>query len=97
MSQSLPDLQMSTREAAVSGPGATDPVVRRQVADGAPPPELTLLVQKIRNHAYKVTDEDLDALRARYPEDQLFELIVAAAIGASESRMKAALAALERA
>ena len=42
-----------------------------------------------------MTDEDIDALRARFSEDQLFEVIVAAALGAAEFRLTAALNALE--
>src|SRR5438034_7801380 len=90
-------LQAATRAAAIDAQGSTDNAVRRQVASGAPPPELAVLVQKIRDHAYRVTDADLDALRARYTEDQLFEVIVAAALGAAEDRLKAALAAVEAA
>ena len=52
-------------------------------------------MRKIREHAYKVTDADIDALRDRYSEDQLFELIVAAALGAAEYRLHRALAALD--
>ena len=88
-------LQAATRAAAIDAQGSTDNAVRRQVASGAPPPELAVLVQKIRDHAYRVTDADVDALRARYSEDQLFEVIVAAALGAAEDRLKAALAAVE--
>ena len=69
--------------------------VRRQVALGQAPAELAALVQKIRDHAYRVTDADIDALRARYTEDQLFELIVAAALGAAEHRLQRALALLQ--
>ena len=90
-------LQTATRHAVVDGPGSTDAAVRRQVAAGQPPSELALLVQKIRDHPYRVTDADVDALRDRYSEEQLFELTVAAALGASEDRLKAALAALEAA
>jgi alkylhydroperoxidase family enzyme len=57
--------------------------------------ELAALVQKIFDHAYRVTDDDVDALRSHYSEGQLFELVVAAAVGAAEYRLKAALAALE--
>jgi hypothetical protein len=71
------------------------PSVRRQIAAGEPPPELESLVSKIRDRAYTVTDQDLDALRSRYSEDQLFEVIVAAAVGAAEHRLKSALAVLE--
>ena len=90
-------LQVETHQAVVDGPGAVDTAVRRQVAAGQPPAELAVLVQKIRDHAYRVTDADIDTLRARYTEDQLFELIVAAALGAAEDRLKAALAAVEAA
>ena len=97
MPQPLSHLQAATRQAVVDGPGSTDSALRRQVASGQPPSELVILVQKIRDHAYKVTDDDMDALRAHYTEDQLFELMVAAAVGAAEYRLKAALAALEEA
>ncbi len=79
----------------MDGPGVVNADVRRQVAAGQPPSELAVLVQKIRDHAYEVSDADVDALRARYSEDELFELIVAAALGAAEDRLKAALAAVE--
>ena len=97
MPQPLSHLQAATRQAVVDGPGSTDSALRCQVASGQPPSELAILVQKIRDHAYKVTDDDVDALRAHYSEDQLFELMVAAAVGAAEYRLKAALAALEEA
>ena len=97
MTQSFSRLEAATRRAVVDGPGSTDTTIRRQVASGQPPPELAVLVQKIRDHAYRVTDADVDALRGRYSEDQLFELIVAAALGAAEDRLKAAMAALEAA
>jgi alkylhydroperoxidase family enzyme len=67
----------------------------RQVAAGQPPDELRSLVRKIRDGAYTVTDADVDRLRHTYTEDQLFELILAAAIGAAEIRLNAALAAIE--
>lgn len=95
MPRSLSDLQAATRYSVIDGPGSTDSALRRQVASGQPAPELAILVQKIRDHAYKVTDNDIDTLRARYSEEQLFEVMVAAAVGAAEYRMKAALAALE--
>ena len=94
---SLSQLQAVTRNAVIDGHGSTDVVLRQQVASGQPPPDLAVLVRKIRDHAHRITDADLDALRARYSEDQLFELIVAAAIGAAEDRLKAALAAVEAA
>jgi hypothetical protein len=94
---SFSQLQTATRDAVIDGHGSTDSTLRRQVASGQAPPELVVLVQKIRDHAYRVTDADVDVLRSRYGEDQLFEVIVAAAVGAAEDRLKAALAAVESA
>lgn len=94
MPQPLSQLQAATRDTVLDGAGVTEVAVRRQVASGQPPAELAVLVQKIRDHAYQVTDRDVDALRARYSEDELFELMIAAAIGAAEYRLTAAVAAL---
>ena len=78
------------------GPGQTDPALRRALADNkAVPPELAPLVDKIHRHAYKVTDEDLARLRATHGDDELFEIVVSAALGASRNRLAAGLAALE--
>jgi hypothetical protein len=92
---SLADLQRATRKAVLDGPGRTDPSLRQQVALGQPPPDLADVIAKIRAHAYRVTDADVDALRATYSDDQLFEVIVAAALGAAEHRLQRALAAVE--
>jgi len=69
--------------------------LRDAIARGNPPPDLKVLVEKIRAHAYTVTDQDLDSLRTRYSEDPLFEIIVAAAFGAASDRLAAAHQALE--
>jgi len=87
----------STAAALLKGSGATPPELRQAVASGNPPPELKALVQKIRTRAYTVTDQDLDALRSRYTEDQLFEIIVSAVFGAASDRLMAAHRALEEA
>jgi hypothetical protein len=97
MAHELAALQRATHDTVLEGPGDVDRSIRRQVAHGEPPPELRALVRKIRDHAYRVTDADVDALRAHYSEDQLFEVIVAAAVGASEHRLQRALAMLEAA
>ena len=95
MPGSLDALQRATHRTVLEGPGLTDAALRQQVARGQPPPELEALVRKIREHAYRVTDADVDALRSRYTEDQLFEIIVSAAVGAAEHRLRRAMAALE--
>jgi hypothetical protein len=88
-------LRRATAAALLEGSGTTPADLRQAIAAGAPPPELKTLVEKIRARAYMVTDQDLDALRTRYSEDQLFEIIVAAAFGAASERLAAAHQALE--
>jgi hypothetical protein len=85
----------ATASALLSGSGTTQPELRQAIARGNPPDELNTLVQKIRSCAYTVTDDDLDALRSRYSEDQLFEIIVAAAFGAARERLEAVHRALD--
>jgi alkylhydroperoxidase family enzyme len=97
VSDRLRELQEATAETVLRGPGTTPPELRQAVARGEPPGELAALVDKIRRHAYRVTDEDLTALRDRYTEDQIFELVVAAALGAAEARLRAGMRALEEA
>ncbi len=91
------ELKDATAAALLRGPGASPPELRQACARGEPPDELRALVEKIDRHAYKVTDEDLAALRAKYSDDQLFEIIVAAAFGAAGRRLDAGLRALEEA
>jgi hypothetical protein len=59
---------------------------------------LSTLVHKVARHAYRVTDEDFAAVRvARLSEDQTFEIVVCAAIGAATRQYDIALVALEAA
>ena len=52
------------------------------------------MIAKIRANAYKVTDEDIEALKqAGRSEDEIFELTCAAAVGVSIHRASRALAA----
>ena len=56
------------------------------------------LVDKVAKHAYRVTDEDIAAAReSGLSEDQVFEIVVCAAIGEATRQYDAALAALEAA
>lgn len=57
---------------------------------------LQTLVEKVRKHANTVTDEDISAVRASgLSEDQIFEIIVCAAIGQAARQYETALAALD--
>jgi hypothetical protein len=95
MGDSLDALKDATAAALLGGPGGSPAELRQACARGEPPAELRELVEKIDRHAYRVTDEDLAALRARYSEDQLFEIIAASAFGAADRRLRAGLRALE--
>ncbi len=51
---------------------------------------------KLRRQAYRITDEDIAQLMALgYNEDEIFEVTVAVALGASMERLRAALDAIE--
>jgi alkylhydroperoxidase family enzyme len=59
------------------------------------PPDMRNYLQKVRLHAYKVTDRDVDELKAAgYTEDEIFEHTVSAATAAGLERLDAALETL---
>jgi hypothetical protein len=71
----------SERRAAFSNSGLAEP--------------LGALADKVARHAYKVTDEDINAARVSgVSEDQVFEIVVCAAIGQATRQYETALAAL---
>ena len=88
-------LQQATVQAVLHGPGTTAPELRQAVARADGPEDLRALLAKVRTEAATVTDEDWAPLRAKYSEDELFELVVAGVVGTAERRLDAALAALE--
>lgn len=56
------------------------------------------LFDKVAQHAYRVTDDDIAAAKASgLSEDQIFELVVCAALGQAQRQLDAALAALAEA
>ncbi len=82
----------------LDGPGETDPAIRYAAAEEVGmADDLRVLVEKIHRHPYRVTDEEIAALQAKYGDDRLFEIIVSAAVGASRRRLMAGLRALEEA
>ena len=63
--------------------------------DREAPPELAPYLDKVRKNAYKVTDEDIQALRdAGYSEDVIFEQTVSVAVAAGLERLRAGLEVL---
>lgn len=94
------------REAVLAGPGETSPEERQRVAGWSGNPEqgplsrqvtepLASVLTKVTRYAYKVTDEDIQALKgAGYSEDAIFELVTSAAVGAAMRRYEQGMAAL---
>jgi len=81
------------------GDGRASHAQRRAAFDNAGLAEpLSTLIDKVAKHAYKVTDDDIAAARAAgLSEDQIFEIVVCAAIGQATRQYDTALAALDAA
>jgi len=59
------------------------------------PPELASYLDKVRRHAYKTTDQEVEALKAAgFSEDEIFEHTVSAAAAAGFERLAMALETL---
>lgn len=85
-------------EGVLQGPGESDPAVRRAAAKGTGvPADLQALIDKIHQHAYRVKDDDIARVQTKYGDDQTFEIVVSAALGASRKRLLLGLRALEEA
>jgi alkylhydroperoxidase family enzyme len=59
------------------------------------PPDFDGYLDKVRRHAYRVTDADVEALKAAgHSEDEIFEQTISAAVAAGLERLEAGLRAL---
>ena len=91
-------LRQAVVDRAVKGEGKAAAEQRRAAYDNdkatiAPP--VRELIYKVAHHAYKVTDEDVKAAQtAGVSEDELFELVVCAALGQSMRQLDAAYGAI---
>ena len=94
MGEKWASLRRVTVDAALRGAGSTSATLRQALARGEAPEDLKGLVGKIRSQPYRVTDEDLAALRSRYSEDEIFEIVLATTVGVAGEKLDAALAAL---
>jgi len=76
--------------------GKAPPELRQAAFENAGLGEpMRTLIEKVACHAYRVTDDDVAAVRtASLSEDQLFEIVVCAATGQASRQCKAALDAL---
>jgi alkylhydroperoxidase family enzyme len=83
----------------LDGPGMTQPTQRLAAfaGDGLTDP-LRELLRKVAARAHAVSDADIERVRASgLSEDEVFELVVCAAIGQAVRQHDAALSALARA
>ena len=59
------------------------------------PRDFDAYLEKVRGHAYSITDQDVQELKdAGYSEDEIFEHTVSAAVAAGIERLNAALETL---
>ena len=90
------DFRRRLVDAVLNTPGDTQPDVRRAVLERATAPGvLGPYVSNVTRHAYKITDTEVAQLRhAGHSDDSLFEITVAAAVGAALYRLDRGMAAL---
>jgi len=71
--------------------GATVRMLREAALRGADVPDpWTKYVEKVRQASYRITDQDVeDVLAASRSEDAVFEMTLAAAVGAGTDRLEA--------
>ncbi|HET6975470.1 MAG TPA: hypothetical protein VFI24_04055 [Pyrinomonadaceae bacterium] len=81
------------RHAVLSGPGSLPSQVRQAISEGAlVSGALEGFVRKLTAAASTLTDDDISELhRAHYTDDQIFEAIVSAAVGAGIFRLECVL------
>jgi hypothetical protein len=99
MSESATQLRHAVVEGSVRGPGHARVAERQAAFDNVETPaSCRALLDKVARHAYKVTAEDVAGAKvAGASEDQIFELVVCAALGQATRQLDAAFAALEAA
>ena len=83
----------------LEGDGRASRAQRRAAFDDTESAEpLNTLIEKVTKQAHRVTDEDIAAAKASgLSEDQIFEIVVCAAVGQAARQHDTALAALEAA
>lgn len=84
------------RHAILESPGRSTTAARTAAAGGGTLPEpLRSYVAKVRDESYRISDRDIDTLKAAgHSEDEVFELTIAAALGAALCGFDAGMAAL---
>ena len=91
--------QRALVDRVLNGEGTASPELRARAFGNADlPPSLQVLIGKVATRPTEVTDSDFATAKAAgFSEDQLFELVVCAAVGQSDRLYEAGLAALAEA
>lgn len=89
----------SIEQRILTGPGMASADLRANAfADKDLPEPLATLVEKVAKRSFQVTDADFAAVvAAGFTEDQIFELVICAAVGESNRMYQAGLVALSKA
>jgi len=84
------------RRAVFEAPGSTEPAVRAAAGTGGELPDpVGSYATLVRDQSYRITDTDLARLSAAgLSDDDIFEVTVAAAVGAALRRLDAGLRAV---
>jgi alkylhydroperoxidase family enzyme len=85
------------RQSVLQHPAATSPELRQQCATSPTPApsDVAKFVDQVHNAAYRVTTEQVDAMRKTRTEAEIFEITIAAALGKADSQMSHALKMLQ--
>lgn len=86
------------RYTVLSGPGSLPSDIRHAISQGANlSGALGIFTQKVSEHAFTLSDDDIAELhRAKYTDDQIFEAIVSAALGAGLFRLERVLSLIAK-
>ena len=98
MSEAVERLRKQVVERVLHGAGTTSGDARRAAFENTDVPAAArALIDKVTKTAWQVTDEDVAAAKqAGLSDDEIFELVVCAALGQSTRQLDAALAVLEQ-
>ena len=92
------ELVAALRAAVFDGAAAVTPAIRRAAGTGGSLPDpWAAYVAKVRDSSFRITDDDVDALKAAgCSEEEIFETTVAAATGAALHRLDIGLRAMDQ-
>ena len=99
MSEAADRLRHIVTDRALHGPGRAAPALRLAAFENqGVDARARDLIDKVARQAWTVTDQDIAAAKAAgLTDDEVFELVVCAALGQSTRQLEASLAAVEAA